>query len=138
MAHSENQTDWDTMWDEASDDARAEGARGRFAWNGRKRKRLDWLPSTKLLVIATAFWIGAILLIVLGFVAGNTGTNSFVLGFFLVCLVVSSIAGAFASFLSLFGLFKYRRRKILNLLLLIISIVTNPLILIMVATTGVA
>lgn len=138
MAHSENQTDWETMWDEANDDARSEGSGRASKRTPRSRKRLPWLPSTKLLVIASGFWLGAILLIVLGFVAGNTGTNSFVLGFFLVCLIVSSIAGAFASFLALFGLFKYRRRKILNLLLLIISVVTNPLILIMVATTGVA
>lgn len=138
MAHSENQSDWETMWDEANDDARSEGSGRAPKRAPRSRKRLPWLPSTKLLVIASGFWLGAILLIVLGFVAGNTGTNSFVLGFFLVCLIVSSIAGAFASFLALFGLFKYRRRKILNLLLLIISVVTNPLILIMVATTGVA
>lgn len=134
MAHTDKQSDWETMWDEATNDARTETPRKRRGRSGRRAL----LPSTKMLVIATGFWIAAVLLIVLGFVAGNTGTNSSILAFFLVCLVVSSIAGAFASFLALFGLFKYRRRKILNLLLLIISVATNPLILIMLATSAIA
>ena len=137
MAPTSKQSEWEAMWEDA-DETGASQTPGRFKRIGRKSNRFPLLPSTKLLVIATGFWVASIVLIVLGFLAGNTGSTSTVLGFFLVCLVVSVIAAAFASFLALFGLFKYRRRKALNIILLLISVVTNPLVLLMVAMNGVA
>ncbi|WP_030016490.1 MULTISPECIES: hypothetical protein [Micrococcales] len=138
MAQTSKQSDWEAMWDEADGDVSESRPHGRFKRTGRKNSRFPMLPSTKLLVIATGFWVASIVLIVLGFFAGNSGSTSTVLGFFLVCLVVSAIAAAFASFLALFGLFKYRRRKVFNLILLLISVATNPLVILMVAMSGVA
>lgn len=101
-----------------------------------RRTRRPWLPSTRLFAMGLAFWVGAMLLILLGFFGGNWGSNQVVLALFLICLVVSSIAAAFASFFALFGFIKYRRRRIPNLLLLVVSAVTNPVVLFMVAAAN--
>ena len=48
----------------------------------------------------------------------------------------ASLAAAFASFFAVFGFFKYRRRRILNLLLLVVSVLTNPVLVFMVAAAN--
>lgn len=102
------------------------------------RRRRAWLPSTRLFVIALGCWIGALALLALGFFGGNSGTNAAVLGFFLVCIVVSTIASAFGTFFAVFGFFRYRRKKILNMLLVLLSAVTNPVVLLWIASYGIA
>ena len=112
---------WEPEWDEETEAPR--------------RRRAPWLPSTRLLVLALGLWVASVVLLVLGFLGGNTGSNEAVLAFFLVCMIVSVIASALASFLALFGLFKYRRRKIVNLLLLIVSVLTNPMVMLWMAVS---
>lgn len=103
---------------------------------GRPGPRRRWLPSTRLFAMGLGFWLAAMLLIILGFFGGNWGSNQVILAIFLICLVVSSIAAAFASFFAVFGFFKYRRRRVLNLLLFVVSVLTNPVLVFMVAAAN--
>lgn len=118
-------TPWEPAWEEDSE-------------TSTRRARRRWLPSTRLLVLALGFWVGAMAVMALGLYGGSSGSNQAMLALFLVCLVVSSIAAAFSSFLAVFGLFKYRRRKVWNLLLLLVSLATNPVLLILVAAANMA
>lgn len=113
---------WEPEWDEEPET--------------RRRRRAPWLPSTRLLVLALGLWVASVVLLVLGFFGGNAGSNQAVLAFFLVCMVVAVIASSLASLLALFGLFKYRRRKIVNLLLLVVSVATNPMVILGVAVSA--
>lgn len=118
-------TPWEPAWEEDP---------GTSALRARRR----WLPSTRLLILALGFWVGAMAVMALGLYGGSSGSNQAMLALFLVCLVVSSIAAAFSSFLAVFGLFKYRRRKVWNLLLLLVSLATNPVLLILLAAANMA
>lgn len=125
MRQRENST-WEPEWEEVEETPR----------EARRRRRGRLPESTRLFIMAVAFWLAACLLLVLGWIGGNGGSDAAVLGFLLVCLVIAAICSAFAVFLALFGLFRFRRWKVWNLVLMLVAVLTNPLLLVFLVVRG--
>lgn len=92
-------------------------------------------PSTQMFMVALITQVVATGMTVLAF-WGSLSTLADTLSLFLVCFVVSVIASTLVMILTVVGLFRYRRMTVWNILLLVFSLVTNPvLILALLATT---
>lgn len=84
-------------------------------------------PSTQMFIAGAVCMVVSLITLAVGFLA-NFSSPSTTLTVFLVCIVVSVIAAALAGILALVGLFKYRRMMVWNVVLLVASIIFNPLV----------
>ena len=69
-------------------------------------------------------------------VYGSLSSPSGTLTLFLVCLVGSIIASALVMTLTVVGLFRYRHMTLWNALLLIFTVVTNPVVVLALLATA--
>ncbi|MFW0155831.1 hypothetical protein ACN08X_07295 [Rothia sp. P6271] len=82
-------------------------------------------PSLQMFLIALVAELISLLLISLGF-WNNVGTPSDSLTIFLICVVLAVIMSLLSSILAVVGLARYRRFKVHNALLLLVSLLANP------------
>ncbi|MFW0107755.1 hypothetical protein ACN08Z_01330 [Rothia sp. P7181] len=82
-------------------------------------------PSLQMFLIALVAELISLLLISLGF-WNNVGTPSDSLTVFLICVVLAVVMSSLSSILAVVGLVRYRRFKVHNALLLVVSFLANP------------
>lgn len=88
------------------------------------------LPSTKLLLATLISWgLGMLCFLIAWW--WNPSDPDLVLTVFTVLMVFAVILCSLATILAAVGFFKYRRKKLGNLALILISVLTNPVVLLL-------
>lgn len=91
--------------------------------------------STQMFLVALIVQVIATVLSLIA-VYGSLSSPSGTLTLFLVCLVGSIIASALVMILTVVGLFRYRHMTLWNALLLIFTVVTNPVVVLALLATA--
>ena len=91
------------------------------------------LPSTKLLLATLISWLLGMLCFLFAW-WWNPPQPDLVLAGFTVLLVLSVIMCSLATLLAGIGFFRYRRKKLANLALVLVSVLTNPVVLLVLLT----